>query len=139
MPVNTERSDLEDYQQKWRRMRDCVGGRDALVAGGTAYVPDLPGNNAAMNASYRKRGNFFNATRRTVGGMTGAIFQESPRVEKFPETVKEYLKDLTLSNVSFEMFAAEAGLELMTVARYGVLVDMPSDATEKPRPYCVGY
>lgn len=145
MPVNTARQDYDDMLPKWKRLRDCTGGRDALIKAGTDYVPDLPGNEATVNASYRKRGNFFNATKRTIQGMTGAVFQTAPKVEQFPENIKEYLDDITLTNVNFEMFASEAGRELMTVARYGVLIDMPAAPdvpvpnAPSPRPYCIGY
>lgn len=121
---------------KWSRLRDCFDGRDAVIAKGATYVPDLPGGDAAMNKSYRARGNFFNATKRTIQGMVGAIFQDAPEVD-FPTMFKEYLDDITLTNVNFQMFMQEAGKELMHVARYGVLVDMPEGPSG--RPYCVGY
>jgi hypothetical protein len=143
MPVNTERKDYRDMVAKWQRLRDCFGGRDAVIERGSKYVPDLPGGDADMNSSYRARGNFFNATKRTVQGMVGGIFQEAPQVEEFPKAFESYLKDLTLSNVSFESFTQEAGAELMLVARYGVLVDMPEQynglTNAAARPYCIGY
>jgi hypothetical protein len=89
--------------------------------------------------AYRYRGNFYNATQRTVQGLTGAIFQKPPEV-KFPEAYKEYLDDITLGSVNFEMFANEAGREVMTTGRFGVLVDMqPEGTVASSRPYCVGY
>lgn len=126
----------------WRRLRDCCAGRDAVIKGTTMYVPDLPGGDGKMNESYRARGNFFNATRRTVQGMAGAIFQEAPEVE-FPKVIEEYLKDITLTNIPFESFAMQAGGELVLVARYGVFIDMPPEpelpTRDALRPYCIGY
>lgn len=143
MPVNTERKDYEEIFTKWKRLRDCYDGRDAVIKTGAKYVPDLPGGDQAMNSSYRARGNFFNATKRTVQGMVGAIFQNAPEIEKFPKAYEDYLLDLTLTNVSFEMFAADLGRELMLVARAGVLVDMPAVAADgtnaDARPYCIAY
>lgn len=125
---------------KWKRLRDCYDGRDAVIKEGAVYVPDLPGGDASMNKSYRARGNFFNATKRTVQGMVGGIFQEAPEVSGCDEN---YLADLTLTNVSFEMFASDIGRELMLVARAGVLIDMPAlkaDGTNPDaRPYCIAY
>lgn len=144
MPVNTKRKDYEDMAPVWCRLRDVIDGRDAVIKSGVKYVPDLPGGDVALNDAYRKRGNFFNATKRTVQGMVGGIFQEAPQVE-FPVSIKDYLDDLTLTNIDFESFATGTGRELMSVARYGVMIDMPAQmpasapAGTQPRPYCIGY
>lgn len=138
MPVNSERKDYQSKLSKWKRLRDCEGGRDAVLAAGNAYVPDLPGADLTGNTSYRQRGNFYNAVSRTVQGMNGVVFQKPPIVE-FPESFQDYLKDISLTNVSFEMFATSAGKEIMLVGRYGVLIDMPQVLSANNRPYCVGY
>lgn len=145
MPVDTPRADYEAMSVKWRRVRDCFNGRDAILAAGKKYVPDLPGTDAVGNNDYRSRGNFYNAVERTVNGMNGAIFQTAPKVE-MGESFKPLLSDLTLTNVSFESFATEVGKEIFITARYGVLVDMPVQPVGQPprtdvdmRPFCVGY
>jgi hypothetical protein len=139
MPVNTARADYLDMTTRWARLRDCCDGRDAILKAGNKYVPDLPGTDAAGNKAYRERGNFYNAVMRTVQGMNGAIFQKAPEV-LFPETYKEYLDDVTLTNVPFEMFAVDAGREIMLVGRYGILIDFPArEQAVTKRPYLVGY
>ena len=137
MPVNTPRSDYNAMTAKWSRVRDCYGGRDAVLKAGNKYVPDLPGvKEIEKNNAYRARGNFYNALTRTVQGMVGAIFQEAPEVE-IPE--KTYLDDMTLTNIPFEMFSQEVCREVVLTARYGVLIDMPAVESLNNRPYCVGY
>lgn len=138
MPVNTERKDFTLMKPKWERLRDCNGGRDAVLERGTQYVPNLSGLDAEDNKAYRARGNFYNATKRTVTGLTGAIFQKAPEVT-FPENLTVLLDDITLANVTFEMFAVDAGREVMLIGRYGVLVDMPSVDNKQNRPYLAGY
>jgi hypothetical protein len=154
MPVEKPIKAYDDMKDKWRRLRDCVGGRDAVLAAGARYCPDLPGAKATNvgqdpNKAYRERGNFFPATARTITGLVGAIFQEAPEVD-FPATYEDYLKDVTRAGVPFESFAVDAGREVMTVARYGVLVDFPpapaaqAEGQEpgpapEQRPYCCGY
>lgn len=148
MPVNAPRKDYEAILPKWKRLRDCFKGRDAILKAGSEYVPDLPGQDVAGNAAYRQRGNFYNAVGRTVQGMNGAIFQEAPEVE-MPETKKVLLDDITLTNVPFESFSTQVGSEVVLTGRYGVLVDMPVQPTVASgeeqraevdmRPYCVGY
>jgi len=138
MPVNTERKDFADMKVKWARLRDCIGGRDAILKAGVKYVPLLPAKDLVENEDYRRRGSFYNATKRTVEGMMGSIFQEAPEVE-FPEDMKPYLDDITLGNVPFEMFAQTTGNEVMLIGRFGVLVDMSSVPSIDNRPYCIGY
>jgi len=146
MPVTDTRKDYEAILPKWQRLRDCFNGRDAIIAAGNKYVPDLPGVDLAGNKAYRERGSYYNAVGRTVQGMNGAIFQTAPEVE-LPATSDPLLDDITLTNVTFESFSTEVGKEIFITGRYGVLVDMPiqppTGETQKPdvdmRPYCVGY
>lgn len=136
MPVNSKRQDYENIHPQWARLRDCVGGRDAILKGGNRYVPDLPGADAIGNQNYRARGNFYNAVARTVEGMAGAIFQKPPEVA-FPDAFVDYLDDITLANVPFETFSSEAGREILLLGRYGLLVDMPTE--DGVRPYACAY
>lgn len=139
MPVTTKRPDYEVTFPKWERLRDCNGGRDSVLGAGKKYVPDLPGADKPANEAYRMRGNFFNAVSRTVDGMNGMIYQESPVVEVPPALGEEWLKDVTLSNVSFETFAMGAGREVFLTGRYGILVDLPSEEAADNKPYLCGY
>lgn len=161
MPVDTPRSDYNELLPKWQRLRDCANGRDAVLKAGKLYCPDLPGaegpgqsigpssptvGSNSANADYRARGNFYNATARTVQGLNGAVFQDPPEVEML-ESLKVMLDDITLTNVPFETFAAESGKEVFLTGRMGVLVDMPvapkrDDGQPMPvdmRPYCLIY
>jgi len=152
MPVDKTRVDYDAIKPKWKRLRDCFNGRDALLKAGAEYVPDLPGIDANGNIAYRKRGNFYNALMRTVSGLNGAIFQDAPEVD-IAESLKPILDDITMTNVSFETFATETGKEVFLTGRYGVLVDMPRPVSApgsstggvirtEPvdmRPYCVAY
>lgn len=138
MPVNQMRADVSAMLPKWTRCRDCNGGRDAILAAGDKYVPELSDTEPKANKAYRERGSFFNAMKRTVGGMNGAIFQQAPQVV-VPDTFMSYLNDITLSNVPFETFVTDAGAEIFLTGRCGVLVDMPSVLGTDNRPYCVSY
>lgn len=143
MPVNTSRTDYDAFSDLWSRLRDCFGGRDKVIAAGHRYVPNLPGLDHAMNQAYRARGNFYNAVSRTVFGLVGAIFQKEP-VFTVSSQFESYLEDVTLTNVTMEMFSLEASHETMLIGRYGVLVDMAKQApfpapVIEVRPYFVGY
>lgn len=143
MPVDTPRADYKAMTEVWCRLRDCMNGRDAVLKSGEVYVPSLPALDATANSAYRKRGSFYPAISRTVYGLAGMVFQKSPTF-KLPDRFVPYLKDITLSNVTMEMFTLEAAHETMLVGRHGVLIDMakqspaPAPVIEL-RPYVVGY
>lgn len=138
MPVNSERLDYQTAKKVWKRLRDCFGGRDAVLKAGEEYVPRLAGADSTANEAYRQRGNFYNAVARTVTGMNGALFQDEPKVED-AGVFEDYLDDVTLTGVPFETFAVDAGKEIFLVGRYGVLIDFPEETAREVRPYVVGY
>jgi hypothetical protein len=136
MPVNTPRQEYLDIQPVWERLRNTFTGRDAIIDAGTKYTPALPGATAEQNKAYLTRGNFFNAVARTTHGLVGAIFQKSPEID-IRETYKYWLDDITLTNVTFNMFALDALHDVMLMGRYGILVEMATESTG--RPYMIGY
>lgn len=137
MPVDTKHSIYKSIEGKWDRCRDCFNGRDDLIEAGQKYVPELPGNPEGYN-SYINRGNFFNATKRTVKGLAGAIMQKEPtfNLGNIPE---EYLKDFTLGDVSAETFVGYVLDKVLLAGRTGILVDMSANPGTTPRPYAVMY
>lgn len=138
MPVNSPCAEYQAYASKWRRLRDCDGGRDAIIRAGALYCPDLPGADATANTAYRLRGNFYNATRRTVEGMVGSLFRVPPDVAT-SQTVKPFLEDISTGDVPFETFASDVAREVILLNRCGVLIDVPSVPMTPVQPYCVFY
>ena len=136
--VETERVDYKRMKPKWARLRDLFDGRDAILDAGSTYVPNIAGGDAEINKNYRARGNLFNALARTVGGMNGMIYQKPPEVE-IAESRRAWLKDVTQSNVPFEVFAVEVGAEIFLTGRYGILIDMPEKTAADNRPFFAGY
>jgi hypothetical protein len=143
MPVNTPRDDYNTFTDGWCRLRDAFSGREAVLRAGPKYVPDLPGLDGPKNKAYRQRGVYYNATSRTIYGLMGAIFQKEPEFT-IPKQFERWLEDVTLSNVTMEMFALEAGHETLLMGRYGILIDMsiqppPPAPLIEIRPYTVSY
>jgi hypothetical protein len=140
MSVNTPSAEYSAMLPKWKRVRDCVGGRDAVLAAGKDYLPELPGNPKGYEA-YAKRGNFYNATKRTKEGLVGFLLQRDPAV-KAPKNLEPNLTDVTpRGNVPLAGFATQAAGEIVEVGRVGILVDVPKDVPTggTARPYCVLY
>ena len=121
----------------WQRARDCYEGSDAVKARGVAYLPALSSHHkeggAQQYRAYLLRAMFYNATGRTVDGMAGGLFQKDPSIE-MPSYAEQDMQDVTLTGQPAEQAALIAAREVLTVGRYGILVD-----TNEERPYWAPY
>jgi hypothetical protein len=86
---------------------------------------------------YVKRALFYNATARTIQGLSGAIFQKAPSV--IPEATKDHISDITLTDEPLEMFSLFTTKENLTTGKLGILIDISEVEANTPRPYWVGY
>ncbi len=123
MTVKTQHPGYETYLPKWQRLRHVIAGQDAVRAAGEAYLPKLVDEVPDEYAKRIKRSNFFNGTWRTIAILHGMMFRKDPTIEA---NVDEYLKDVTMSGVSFERFARNVAGEVLGVGRVGILVDYPA-------------
>jgi Domain of unknown function (DUF4055) len=142
MPITTTHSDYQKYSKKWTRCRDAVEGEDAIKAAGEKYLPRLSGQEPKLNvapkssregvisagdkdyAAYKSRAFWYNASARTVEGLSGLIFRKPPIIT-IPDSLKSLAEDITMSGMSLEEFAEMVTDETITVARGGVLVEYP--------------
>lgn len=142
MPVNTACDAYRAMLPQWERMRDCRSGGDAVKARGEKYLPKLGSHKGpdgtALYEAYKLRALFYNATGRTIDGLSGAIFQK-PSVFKVPASIEKHLSDVTLAGVSLGLHALRANREILTTGRDGVLVDMAAEKSTQLRPYWVSY
>jgi hypothetical protein len=136
MPVDSPSRQYTANQSVWQRCRDCFQGSDAVKAQKSLYLPPLGSHirKPEKYLEYVTRAMFFNATRRTIQGLAGAIFQKAP-VATVPEGFDEFLKDVTLTGVPADVFMFNVSREVLTTGRYAVLVDI----TPEGRPYWCGY
>ena len=142
MPVTTKHNDYEKNYLKWSRCRDAIEGEDAIKKAGEKYLPRLSGQEpqtlSALRSSregvnstgdsdyksYKSRALWYNATARTVEGLSGLIFRKPP-ITTVPESLKSIVDDITMSGTSLNAFAEKITKEAVTVARGGVLVEYP--------------
>lgn len=137
MPVTDTRPEYAAMLPKWQRCRDCFKGQDAVKERSTEYLPPLASHTGSAGTglsphylAYLKRAVFYNATRRTVQGLAGAIFQK-PIALAGHEVVAADLEDVTLAGASLEAFALDMGVEELIVGAYGILVDF-AEAGARP-------
>lgn len=75
-------------------------------------------------AAYLQRTSYFNATGRTIDGLVGMVFRKEPQVEQ--TGIDGIIDDVDLQGNSLTSFAQFILREVLTVDRFGVLVEYPS-------------
>jgi len=148
MGVDATNKEYAVRAPQWLRCRDVTAGQDAVHKAGERYLPRLKDQDQAEYDAYVARALLFNATARTVEGLVGMVFRKPPMM-KVPEALKAVLDDITMTGVPLVAFAEIVVEEVVSVGRYGVLVDFPrvdgAPATKAEaeasgnRPFMVGY
>lgn len=125
----------------WTRVRDALAGERTVKAKGQVYLPKLDGQELDEYKAYLERAVFFNATRRTLNSLSGLLFKKKPQLLNAPDRLAQNLKKITKNGQSFLSFARQASEEVLSVTRYGILLDKPVKVgDEVPGPaYFVGY
>lgn len=128
MAVNATHPHYDAHVPAWEKCRDVIAGQEKVHAAGTKYLPKLDGQDVdgitGQYDAYRARATFYNATGRTLEGLTGLVFRKPP-VVSLPTGMDEWRKDVTLTGLSLEGFAQTVVDEVVSVNRAGILVDYP--------------
>ena len=112
------------YIKKWEKCRDVVGGETYIKHRKERYLPKATGMDEADYNAYLMRAQFFNATGRTLDGLSGMI-NRKPAITQVPEGFEKYLENVDGKGHSFVQFCAETVKDFLTTGWGGVLVDMP--------------
>jgi len=124
MAVNEIHPAVINWAGEWKKCRDVVRGQQAVKQSGESYLPKLSGQDENQYKAYKERATFYNATGRTVDGLSGMAFRKDP-VVKVPTVAEPITKDLDLAGVGIVRFADLCVEELIMVGFGGVLVDHP--------------
>ncbi len=138
MPVDTKSEYYELREDQWMKISTIIAGDEAIKEAAETYLPKLGGQDDSDYQAYRDRGSFFNATGRTICGLTGAVMRKDPDVE-VPSNIEPFLEDITSSGLSFQEVTRDTVGYLLSHGTYGILVDMSIDPSETPRPYFATY
>lgn len=125
MPVDTQHPTYKAMLPTWRMCRDMAGGQRAVHAAGETYLPKLSGETKADYDARKARALFFNATWRTIAGLSGMLMRKPPTV-KLSALAEAMLADVTQSGIPFNNLAASVVEECLTVGRVGLMVDYPA-------------
>lgn len=128
MAVQDFHSEYNKFEIQWKMCRDANEGQFAIHKAGSAYLPRLSGQNDDEYSAYKSRALFYEATGRTIQGLTGMIFRKPPEIEH--GAMEDFDNDVNLSGMSLRGFSEDLTGEIMTVGRVGVLVEYPQAVTE---------
>ena len=124
MSVDTKHSEYHEYKVIWERCEHAAEGQDEIHKCGAKYLPRLSDQNDDEYFSYKQRALYFNATARTVDGLTGMLFMKPETIEA-PAAMDNIIADVTMGGLSLHQFAEVIAEEVITIGRCGVLVDYP--------------
>ena len=124
MSVDTKHSEYPEYYEIWERCEHAAEGQDEIHEYGVKYLPRLSGQNDTEYFAYKQRALYYNATARTVDGLTGMLFMKPETIEA-PAAMDSIIADVTMGGLSLHQFAEIIAEEVITIGRVGVLIDYP--------------
>lgn len=138
MPADTKSQYYTKWKKQWEMIRDILEGEETIKTKGQAYLPILSGQTPKEYEAYVNRGSFFNATARTIQGLTGAVIRKETKIEADTKII-DILEDVTINNDSIHEVIRSTVEEIMSYGYYGYLVDMPEGEQVEPIPYLACY
>lgn len=155
MPVDSSHPDYSSKTARWHKQRDAFAGEDAVkgaisgwdsrtgIQGASAsygyysgiYLDKPEGFNDAHFARYIRRAKWYGATKRTVAGFAGAIFQKEAEIIA-SAAFEQHKENITLTGIDLENFSHTLLRDILLIGRYGVLVDFNEDVQQ---PYWSGF
>lgn len=125
MAVDTEREDFVDAKIEWQRIRDVIAGQTRMHREAKHYLSRPEGmTDDEQWKRYVSRVTLYDASARTVEGLTGMAFAQDPII-KVPAPLEVLREDMTTDGLPLEGFAQAVYEEVLTVNRVGIFVDFP--------------
>jgi hypothetical protein len=138
VPIDSTHPDYGLKMNTWQTLRDAHCGSEAIRQHKERYIPMPGGMSDKQFEHYLNRGEWYNATARTVEGLTGEVFRKQIALDG-AEALEEAFKNITGQGQTLESFAQRILAELLLMGHYGVLLDVRTDARGGVRPIWAGY
>lgn len=119
----------------WQMIRDSIIGEVEIKRKNERYLPKMEGMTKEEYEAYLSRAVFFNMTQRTLTGLLGTLFRRNPVIDSLPDVINT--ANISKQQQTLDQFVKEAAKEMISMGRYGVLLDMDEQG-ERP-PYLSGY
>lgn len=124
--------------RQWRKVRDCLEGEERVRDRGILYLPRPRGMKPIDYTNYVSRASFYGVAERTLRGMCGLVFRVNPVIE-VPPDMTPILEMATPEGFTMNQLLREAVQEVLSMGRYGVLVDLDPNPNLTPIPYLATY
>lgn len=131
----------EGYRRRirqWQKVRDSLEGEERIKERGTVYLPRPAGMKPTPYTNYVQRASFYAVSERTLRGLCGLVFRVNPVIE-LPKTLDSLFEFATPEGFTMNQLVREAVQEVLSIGRYGVLVDMSVDPEHGNSPYLATY
>lgn len=116
----------EEYDRRifeWEKIRDALEGEDQIKRERRLYLPRPTGMDDAKYRLYLERAVFYGVADWTARGLVGLVFRVAPTINLAPRV--DYLESAaTPEGDPIDALIRDATREVVTLGRYGVLVDM---------------
>lgn len=132
-------ADYAYWRNIWRGIRHAMIGEVEIKRHGSIYLPRMESMDDDQWYAYLERAVFYNMVYRTVTGLTGAIFRREPRLLKAGPKLKAMQSRVSKDGLSLSLFAKVVAQEMLSVGRYGVLVDKAQQDDPVNTPFFAGY
>lgn len=137
MPLNVSfvRPEVVENAPTWNRIDDCIAGEKAIKAKGETYLPRPNGDKSEAGDtrydSYKARASFYNATGKTVEGLTGQVFAKETEID-LPGELEIYEEDIDGAGTPLEQQAKIVLHNTIAKGHGGLLADFPVNDTDTP-------
>lgn len=134
-PAQVYHPDFQRRRAQWQKVRDAIEGEDSVKLAGQTYLPKPSAHDTTAYKAYLQRATFYAVTERTLRGLVGMVFRVDP-VYTVPDAMQERLDNATPEGHSMDVWTQEIIAEVLTMGRYGILVDFPKEeVTAGTAPY----
>ena len=130
MPIDSQHKSYVDNANKWKRATDASKGQDDVHAAGISYLPMLSEQTTDDYDAYKLRATYFGATGRTIDGLVGMVSRKDPQIEQ--TGIDNLIADVDLNGNTLNALSQTILREVITVSRYGLLVEYPQ-VTDAPK------
>ena len=122
--VRNTHHEYDEYLPVWQRCEDAVSGQRAVQSAGVRYLPMLTGEKLPDYQARVMRSDYFNATWRTIAGLSGMAFRKAVTTN-LPAAIEPFLKNIDLAGTDMTTMAKLLVEDVLEVGRIGLLVDHP--------------
>ena len=116
--------------ETWIMIEDVLKGARAVKDKGEIYLPNPNPSKEQSTADklryadYKRRALFFNAAKRTISALVGAVYRKVPLIE-LPDSLLEISYNIDGDSNSIRHQSRQAVKEVISTGRCGLLVDYP--------------